>query len=71
MTTILTFLAVLATTLTSIILYGKSSEKNGRKGAIIDIRRAQNRRETIAKFIESESIETDSNSVANAWRKLS
>lgn len=68
---ILAFLVILTVTLTTIILYGKSSEQNGRKAAIIDIRTVQNRREKVAKLIESEPINIDSDSVANAWRKLS
>lgn len=71
MEVVIAFLTILTVTLTSIILYGKSAEQNGRKAAIIDIRKVQNRREKIAKLIESEPIETDSNSVGNAWRKLS
>jgi hypothetical protein len=65
------FLSVLTITLTSIILYGKKAEESGRKAAVIDIRKVQNRREKVAKVIESETFRTDSNSVAESWRKLS
>tara|TARA_R110002020_G_scaffold345019_1_gene559090 strand:+ start:493 stop:711 length:219 start_codon:yes stop_codon:yes gene_type:complete len=71
MYTFFSFLAALSVSFLAAILYGKSSKESGKQAAIIDIKKSRDRREKIAKLIESESIGTDSNSVADAWSKLS
>lgn len=71
MYTFFSFLASLAAAFTVAVLYGKSAKENGKQSALIDIQKARDRREKIAKLIESEPIHTDSDSVADAWSKLS
>lgn len=68
---ITSFLAVLSSLMLGILIYGRVSEKNGKMSAAIDMRKVQDRRESIAKLIESKPVETDSDSVADAWSELS
>ena len=51
--------------------WAESAKESGKQSALIDIQKARNRREKIAKLIESEPVHTDSDSVADAWSKLS